>query len=115
LNGSNSTPKQDWFEKILRDFDQYLGTWVGMMLASTVLMAWVEQMFVWRLWDPEKEMFVTVAMFPTPAWWTNPLGIVAALVTLCLGKLGIGYYTNSKYNSEAGKQPEPRSDKPAET
>ena len=85
------------------------------MLASTILMAWVEKMFMWRLWDPEKEMYLNVPMFPTPEWWTNPLGIVAALVTLCLGKLGVGYFVNSRYNSERGKQPEARTDKPAES
>ena len=55
-----------WLGKFIRIFDQYLGAWVGMILASTILMGWVEKMFVWRLWDPEKEMFRTVPMFPTP-------------------------------------------------
>jgi hypothetical protein len=115
LNGFDLVPKKDWLEKFLRDFDQYLGTWVGLFFASTILMGWVEKMFVWRMWDDPLKRYINVPMFPTPDWWTNPLGIVAAFITLCLGKLGIGYLTNSKYNSEQGKQPEPRPDKPKET
>ena len=48
-----------WFGKMIRAFDQYLGCWVGLILASTVLMGWIEKMFVLYRWDPEKEMFVT--------------------------------------------------------
>jgi hypothetical protein len=114
LSGTAPAPKKDWFEKFLRDFDQYLGTWVGMMLASTVLMGWVEKMFVWRVWDDPLKRYITVPMFPTPDWWTANTGIIFALVALCLGKLTAGYITNSKYNSEQGKQPEPRADKPKE-
>jgi hypothetical protein len=94
-----------WLGKLIRTFDQYLGAWVGLILASTILMGWVEKMFVWRLLDPEKEMYVTVPMFPTPDWWTNPLGIIAILVGTCLAKLGVGYWTNSKYNSGIGDPP----------
>lgn len=108
-------PAQDWFERILRDFDQYLGSWVGALLASTILMGWVEKMFVWRMWDEPLKRYISVPMFPTPDWWTNPLGLIAALVTLCLGKLGLGYFVNSRYNSDPGKQPGPRADVPAET
>jgi hypothetical protein len=91
--------------KFIRAFDQYLGAWVGMILASTVLMGWVEKMFVLVRWNPEKEMYVNQPMFPTPDWWTNPLGLIAILVGTCLTKLGVGYWTNSKYNSQLGQPP----------
>lgn len=91
--------------KFIRAFDQYLGAWVGLILFSTVIAMWVEKMFVIIRWNPEKEMFVAQPMFPTPEWWTSPVGLVSILVATCLAKLGIGYWTNSKYNSELGKQP----------
>ena len=91
--------------KFIRAFDQYLGAWVGMLLGSTILMGWVEKMFVLIQWNDGLKMWTTQPKFPTPEWWTNPLGIIAILVGTCLTKLGVGYWTNSKYNSELGKQP----------
>ena len=96
-----------WFGKIIRAFDQYLGSWVGLILASTVLMAWVEKMFVYIRWNPEKEMYVAQPMFPTPEWWTSPVGLVSVLVASCLAKLGHGYWVNSRYNSKEGSPPLP--------
>ena len=94
-----------WLGKFIRIFDQYLGAWVGIFLASTILMGWIEKMFVLIRWNPEKEMYVNQPMFPTPEWWTSPVGIVSVLVASCLAKLGHGYWVNSKFNTEQGKPP----------
>jgi hypothetical protein len=94
-----------WLGKFIRTFDQYLGAWVGLILASTILMGWIEKMFVWRIVDPAKGMYVTLPMFPSPSWWTEPTGSVSVLVGLCLAKLGVGYWTNSRYNSGIGDPP----------
>ena len=111
------TIKKGRFERFIRAFDQYLGGWVGLILASTVLMGWVEKMFVWRILDPATKIYVTVPMFPTPKWWTDPIGLISVLVGSCLAKLGHGYWVNSKWNSEVGVVPPTKSDadKPKET